>query len=162
MKGVSMKRVAVVSSNLKSVGYDLRKKTLEVEFRTNSVYQYAKVPTDIYCGLMSADSHGRYLDSYIKKRGFAYRCINESPNKTMKDLIDPNKVIPDDDWDEPCEPIDEHDRRYREAFDNGTLAEFTGLDTPEKIAAVLAIMSKGKLLKRKRNRATTRTKKYKT
>ena len=46
--------------------------TLEVEFKTGAVYQYYDVPQSMYDGLMSADSHGRYLDAYIKKGGYRY------------------------------------------------------------------------------------------
>lgn len=49
--------------------------TLEVEFKNGAVYQYYDVPQSIYEGLMAADSHGRYLDIYVKKGGYRYSQI---------------------------------------------------------------------------------------
>ncbi len=70
-----MQRVPVVSSNLVSVGYDVNTSTLEVEF-LDSVYEYYDVPQNLHEGLMNADSHGEYLDQYIKKGGFKYKKIS--------------------------------------------------------------------------------------
>lgn len=67
-----MERKIVVSSNIKSIGYDSIRPILEVEFTNGSIYQYFGVPQHLYLGLMQASSHGEYLDTYIKKGGFAY------------------------------------------------------------------------------------------
>jgi len=61
-----MERTPVSSSNLKSVGYDLASKTLEVEFNSGRIYQYFNVPESAYQGLMSAGSHGQYFHRFIK------------------------------------------------------------------------------------------------
>ena len=61
-----MDRTDVVSSNLKSVGYDESSEVLEVEFRHGGVYQYSGVPPEVHRALMDADSHGRYLAAEIK------------------------------------------------------------------------------------------------
>lgn len=53
-------REPVVSSNLKSIGYDEESETLEVEFQTDSVYRYFGVPVEVYQELMDAPSHGSY------------------------------------------------------------------------------------------------------
>ena len=71
----SMNRIPVSSSNLLSVGYEATTRTLEIEFRSGSVYQYLNVPPKIYEGLITAGSHGKYFDSYIKKGGYFYRRI---------------------------------------------------------------------------------------
>lgn len=70
-----MDRVRVSSSNLASVGYDPENKILEIEFQNDSIYQYFNVPSNIYSGLMSAASHGRYFDAYIKKGGYRYKQV---------------------------------------------------------------------------------------
>lgn len=62
-----MKRQEVVSSNLRSVGYDEATRTLEIEFRSGRVYRYIEVPRDVYEELMSADSLGRYFNKYIRE-----------------------------------------------------------------------------------------------
>ena len=67
-----MERMNVVSSNIRSIGYDAIAMVLEVEFNNGAVYQYYNVPQYIYDGLMAADSHGRYLDQYVKKGGYRY------------------------------------------------------------------------------------------
>ena len=70
-----MKRTPVSSSNLASIGYDSERQVLEVEFLNHSVYQYFNVPSYVYSGLMSASSHGSYLDSQVKKAGYTYSRI---------------------------------------------------------------------------------------
>ncbi|MCA9925116.1 MAG: KTSC domain-containing protein [Anaerolineales bacterium] len=68
-----MKRTAVSSSNLTSVGYDPVNKILEIEFNTGTIYQYFDVPQSEHIALMGASSHGSYFyhnirDSYNYKR----------------------------------------------------------------------------------------------
>lgn len=70
-----MERQFVTSSNIASIGYDSTSQILEVEFRDGSIYQYYDVPESLYDGLMSADSHGKYLNEYIKKGGFRYQRV---------------------------------------------------------------------------------------
>ena len=71
-----MKRTNVSSSNIASIGYDSDRRVLEIEFLNRSVYQYFSVPENLFNGLMRADSHGSYFDSYNKKAGFRYQRIN--------------------------------------------------------------------------------------
>ena len=61
-----MDRVSVVSTNVRSVGYDAESSTLEVEFNSGSVYEYLNVPESEYESLMNASSKGRYLNRNIK------------------------------------------------------------------------------------------------
>ncbi len=56
-----MKRTAVESSNLASVGYDEKSKTLEIQFNHGGIYEYYDVEKEIYEALMNAESHGRYF-----------------------------------------------------------------------------------------------------
>jgi len=67
-----MDRIPVVSSNLKSVGYNSQTETLEVEFKDNKLYEYLNVPSSLHTGLMNAESKGGFLDKYIKKAGYKY------------------------------------------------------------------------------------------
>jgi len=60
-----MNRRNVQSSNIASIGYDSQKQILEVEFHQGSIYRYYDVPEIVYNGLMSATSHGQYLNLYI-------------------------------------------------------------------------------------------------
>jgi hypothetical protein len=62
-----MRRKSVDSTNLASVGYKKRDKTLEVRFKSNgSVYQYENVPEEVFDGLMKAESKGQYLHNHIR------------------------------------------------------------------------------------------------
>lgn len=65
----------MTSSNIASIGYDSISQTLEVEFLNGSIYQYYDVPEALYEGLMSADSHGKFLAEYIKKGGYRYERV---------------------------------------------------------------------------------------
>jgi hypothetical protein len=56
----------VVSSNLRSVGYDPSSAVLEIEFGGGGVYQYFDVPESVYLGLMNAASKGGYLQKHVK------------------------------------------------------------------------------------------------
>lgn len=70
-----MERQYVSSSNIASIGYDPDNLVLEIEFLSGAVYQYNDVPQSVYDGLMTADSHGKFLDIYIKKGGYRYTKI---------------------------------------------------------------------------------------
>jgi len=60
-----MKRTNVDSSMLRSIGYDKKKKILEVQFDHGGIYQYFDVPKEEFDDLMNASSHGRYFRSNI-------------------------------------------------------------------------------------------------
>ena len=61
-----MKRQAVNSSQIKSVGYDAASKVLEIEFHPGSVYQYEDVPQDLADSLVRADSVGHFFGQHVK------------------------------------------------------------------------------------------------
>jgi len=69
-----MTRQRVSSSNIASIGYDSSTLTLEVEFLNGSIYQYSNVPSNIYGALITASSHGTYLNANIKGK-YNYRQI---------------------------------------------------------------------------------------
>lgn len=70
-----MDRKYVTSSNIASIGYDSFSMILEVEFLNGTIYQYFDIPETIYEDLMAADSHGKYLNEYIKKGGYRYERV---------------------------------------------------------------------------------------
>lgn len=70
-----MDRTYVSSSNIASIGYDPMQMILEVEFLNGSIYQYYDVPEALYEGIMSASSHGKYLNEYIKKGGYRFERV---------------------------------------------------------------------------------------
>ena len=71
-----MNRKPVVSSNITSVGYDEEKKTLEVEFFNQKVYQYSPITQEGYSLLMNAESIGNFFARNIKN----------SPNIVAKEI----------------------------------------------------------------------------
>jgi len=54
------------SSNIARFGYDPQEKRLRVIFHSESVYDYHNVPQRIYDGMVTAESKGTYLNTYVK------------------------------------------------------------------------------------------------
>lgn len=62
-----MQRHRVLSSVIRSVGFDAAASILEVEFvASGSVYAYYDVPLSVYEELLVADSMGGYFNEFIK------------------------------------------------------------------------------------------------
>lgn len=59
-----MERHPVSSSNVEAVGWE--NGTLEVSFLNGSIYQYSGVPQDVYLGMLSAESVGKFLHQNVK------------------------------------------------------------------------------------------------
>lgn len=59
---------AVESSNIKSAGYNLGQNILRIEFNGGGVYNYYEVPKDVFEGLVSAESVGKFFHKHIKGR----------------------------------------------------------------------------------------------
>lgn len=63
-----IKRQAVQSTALASVGYSNRLHALEIEFRNGAVYRYLNVGPAIYHDLMNAPSKARFYDENIRRK----------------------------------------------------------------------------------------------
>ena len=63
-----MDRTPVRSSSVASVGYDRRRRVLEVEFLDGSLYQYDDVAVDEHDALLAAESKGAYFNAHIRER----------------------------------------------------------------------------------------------
>jgi hypothetical protein len=63
-----MNREPVVSSNIRSIGFDESTSTLEVEFKTGSIYQYMSVSKDLYERFVRAGSKGSFFDRYVREK----------------------------------------------------------------------------------------------
>ena len=61
-------RRPVLSSMMRSAGYDGSHAVLEIEFVSGEVYRYHAVPRREWQGLMDADSKGRYFDAHIRDK----------------------------------------------------------------------------------------------
>jgi len=63
-----MERISVHSTNIRSIGFNANTSTLEIEFKSGSIYQYLNVPESEFEKLINAASKGRYLNQNIKDR----------------------------------------------------------------------------------------------
>jgi hypothetical protein len=70
----SVHRRPIESSVLAAVGYDQRRRILEVELVSGAVYQYLEVPAREFMALLAADSSGRHYNTKIKPN-YDYRKI---------------------------------------------------------------------------------------
>lgn len=68
-----MERTRVSSSSIRSVGYDARSQTLEVEFSGGSIVQYQRVPSEVHRRLMASPSPGSYFRDEIEESYTAQR-----------------------------------------------------------------------------------------
>lgn len=60
-----MDREYVSTLDFFSLGYDLMGQILEDGFLNGSIYQYFGVPEGLHAELMTASSHGKYMNEYI-------------------------------------------------------------------------------------------------
>lgn len=63
-----MDRTPLTSKNLASAGYDPETWTLEVEFANGAIYQYQRVPPEVYATLREDARPGQFFARYIKLR----------------------------------------------------------------------------------------------
>ena len=63
-----MKRTAVKSSVLSSVGYDADTAELEIEFTSGDVYRYYAVPARVHRELVAAQSPGGYFNTHVSDK----------------------------------------------------------------------------------------------
>ena len=61
-----MTRQIIISTDLKSVGYDAIAHVLEVELQSGPISRYFDVPQSVYEALMSAPSKGRYFNDNVQ------------------------------------------------------------------------------------------------
>ena len=61
--------VTLESSNLEAAGYDRAHERMCIRFkRSGATYFYDRVPSEVYAGLLRADSPGRYFAAHIKRK----------------------------------------------------------------------------------------------
>lgn len=61
-----MRRQPVASEALRSVGYDARRRVLEIEFEGGAVYRYFAVAPAVHAALMAAPSHGAFFGEHVR------------------------------------------------------------------------------------------------
>jgi hypothetical protein len=75
-----MERKPVTSGASAEVGYDRETQVLEVLFPSGSIWQYAKVPQEVYDKFMRAESLGRFFAADIRSC-YVATCMNPKPKK---------------------------------------------------------------------------------
>ena len=78
---------AVESTTLATIAYDEALELLQLEFRSQAIYQYFSVPVAVYSAFLDAPSKGRYFNRVIRGR-FPYTLVVEL------DTDGPRAVIP--------------------------------------------------------------------
>jgi hypothetical protein len=58
--------VEMSSSNVKGARYDEEERILEIMFKGGAIYRYYDVDVDIWEGLLSAGSKGKFVWEYIR------------------------------------------------------------------------------------------------
>jgi KTSC domain len=61
-------REVVTSSSLRSIGYDRKAQTLEVEFKNGGVYRYSEVPLELWMRLQKSTSKGKFFQEHVRDR----------------------------------------------------------------------------------------------
>lgn len=72
-----MKRTPIESSMIRDAGYDSETQTLEIGFNSGLVYQYFEVEQNVFDGLLTAASAGRYFLDNIEPY-YAYAQLPQS------------------------------------------------------------------------------------
>jgi hypothetical protein len=67
----------IESKNIKSIGYNANTRTLRIEFKQGSFYDYAGVPPEIFQQIMVAESKGKFFRAEIKGR-YAFNKVEET------------------------------------------------------------------------------------
>jgi len=62
-----MNRTQVKSSQIAGIGHDPATGTLEVQFRTGSIYQYTPVSHELFTRMRAAESIGKFFGQHIKQ-----------------------------------------------------------------------------------------------
>lgn len=76
-----MRREAVESECIASIGHAADKNELEIEFRQNgSVYRYFGVSSDEHSEFMAAESKGSYLNQVFKLKAHPYVKVRHRRN----------------------------------------------------------------------------------
>ena len=69
---------AVESTTLATVGYDVARQLLLLEFRSRAIYQYFGVPVAVHGALLRAPSKGGYFNRCIRG-SFPYCLVSSVP-----------------------------------------------------------------------------------
>lgn len=63
---MAMHRIEILSSAVRSVGYDPATRTLETEFKNGRVYRYTGVPIELFASFVLSRSKGRFFNVALR------------------------------------------------------------------------------------------------
>lgn len=64
----------VLSTEIEWIGYEHKRRMLQVEFIAGGIYQYDGVSESVYQDFLNAPSHGQFFETQIKGK-FPYRRV---------------------------------------------------------------------------------------
>lgn len=67
--------VDIKSSNMKGAVYNTESELLTVTFNNGSIYEYERVPWDLFAKFRMSDSQGSFLNAKIKSK-YAHKKVN--------------------------------------------------------------------------------------
>lgn len=82
-----MHRLTILSSALRSVGYDPVTRTLEAEFANGRVYRYAGVPIEVFLSFVLSRSKGRFFNVALRSF-YPYREVTPAAPARELELAD--------------------------------------------------------------------------
>ena len=81
-----MRRAAVDSETIASIGYGAERCELDVEFReSGDVYRYFQVSGEEHNEFMAAESKGTYLNRVFKAKGHPYKLLKRGRKEVRRD-----------------------------------------------------------------------------
>ena len=82
-----MRREAVDSGTIASIGYEARRCELDVEFlESGDVYRYFEVSAEEHSEFMAAESKGTYLNQVFKGKRHPYRLVKRGRKQLRRDV----------------------------------------------------------------------------
>ena len=82
-----MRREAVDSRTIASIGYEARRCELDIEFRkSRDVYRYFEVSGEEHREFMAAKSKGTYLNRVFKAKGHPYSVVKHGRKQLRRDF----------------------------------------------------------------------------
>ncbi len=76
-----IRREAVASSNVASIGYSQHLHVLEIEFTRGAIYRFLEVPRSVYRELMDSGSKGHFIAENLRGR---YRFVRVRSGKALR------------------------------------------------------------------------------
>jgi KTSC domain-containing protein len=91
-----MHRVPIASRTIKAIAFDPRTHTLEIEFFSGHIYDFADVPQHVYDELMHAPSKAKYFHEHIREH-YTFVRLGDIALADVRDEAREDALLGDDD-----------------------------------------------------------------